>query len=51
VWTRLASATGVASRWGPTDGCIGIPNEDVEALFDAVPVGTKIVIAAARPSP
>jgi murein L,D-transpeptidase YafK len=51
MWTRLASATGLAGVWGPTDGCIGVTNEDVEELFKAVPVGTKIVIAPARPAP
>lgn len=48
IWTRLASATGLAGVWGPTDGCIGVTNEDVEALFKAVPVGTRVVIAASR---
>jgi murein L,D-transpeptidase YafK len=49
LWTRLASATGVASVWGPTDGCIGMANEDVEVLFKAAPIGTKVVIDPARP--
>jgi hypothetical protein len=35
--------------WGPTDGCIGVANEDAEALFDAVTIGTPIVTAAERP--
>ena len=26
AWTRLASATGLAGVWGPTDGCIGLVN-------------------------
>jgi lipoprotein-anchoring transpeptidase ErfK/SrfK len=30
--------------WGPTDGCIGMVNEDVELVYDAVPVGTSVVI-------
>jgi murein L,D-transpeptidase YafK len=51
AWTRFASAAGIASVWGPTDGCIGVANEDSEALFDAVPVGTKVTIAPARPAP
>jgi len=50
LWTRLASAAGLAGVWGPTDGCIGVANEDVEVLFKAVPVGTKVVIAPARPA-
>jgi murein L,D-transpeptidase YafK len=49
IWTRIASAAGLAGVWGPTDGCIGVTNEDVEGLFDAVPVGTRVVIAPARP--
>jgi murein L,D-transpeptidase YafK len=51
IWTRLASATGVSGLWGPTDGCIGVANEEVELLFDAVPAGTRVVIAPARPAP
>jgi lipoprotein-anchoring transpeptidase ErfK/SrfK len=30
--------------WGPTDGCIGMTNEDVEVVYDAVRVGTRVVI-------
>ncbi len=30
--------------WGPTDGCVGMINEDVEELYDLVPVGTEIVL-------
>jgi murein L,D-transpeptidase YafK len=48
LWIRFAHATEAAKVWGPTEGCIALTNEDVEALFDAVPVGTKVVIAAAR---
>jgi murein L,D-transpeptidase YafK len=50
AWTRFASAAGVSALWGPTDGCIGVSNEDVEVLFDAAPVGTKVTILTARPS-
>lgn len=49
IWTRFASATGLSSVWGPTDGCIGVTNEDVEFLYQAVPIGTKVVILPARP--
>lgn len=48
AWTRFARTTGLAGVWGPTDGCIGLVNEDVEALYAAVPVGTRVVIAASR---
>src|SRR5262249_27427458 len=50
AWTRFASATGLAGVWGPTDGCIGVVNEDAEALYKLVPIGTKVVISAARPA-
>jgi murein L,D-transpeptidase YafK len=50
LWTRLASAAGIAGKWGPTDGCIGVANEDVEVLFKAVAVGTRVTIAPARPA-
>jgi murein L,D-transpeptidase YafK len=49
AWTRAVGMLGLASVWGPTDGCVGVANEDVEALFDAVAVGTPILIAAERP--
>jgi len=48
AWIRFASVAGVASVWGPTDGCIALTNEDVEALYEIVPVGTRVVIAATR---
>jgi hypothetical protein len=51
VWTRLASAAGLAGVWGPTDGCIGVANEDAELLFAAAPIGTKVVIFSTRPAP
>jgi lipoprotein-anchoring transpeptidase ErfK/SrfK len=31
-------------------GCIRMHNEDVEALYDLVPVGTKVIIVGSRPS-
>jgi len=33
-----------SSAWGPTDGCIGMINEDVEDVFDAAPAGTAVHI-------
>jgi len=51
IWTRLASATGLSGVWGPTDGCIGVANEEAELLFALVPVGTRVVIAPSRPLP
>jgi murein L,D-transpeptidase YafK len=44
IWTRVAAATRLSRVWGPTDGCIALVNEDVEALHDAVKVGTRVVI-------
>jgi murein L,D-transpeptidase YafK len=49
AWLRIASATGLASMIGPTDGCIGVSNEDVEALYDVIPAGTPVFIAPERP--
>lgn len=49
LWTRVAASTGLAAVWGPTDGCIGVTNEDVEFLYARVPVGTKVVIAPGWP--
>jgi murein L,D-transpeptidase YafK len=48
VWTRLARSSGLSGVWGPTDGCVAIANEEVEGLYDLVPVGTRVTIAAAR---
>lgn len=44
AWIRLSSATGLGQLWGPTDGCIGLANEDVASLYALVPVGTKVTI-------
>jgi murein L,D-transpeptidase YafK len=44
IWTRVAAATGLARLWGPTDGCIGLTNEDVEVVYDSVQTGTKVTI-------
>ena len=50
LWIQLAKASGFSGAWGPTDGCIGVTNEDAEAVFDTVTIGTKVVIAPARPA-
>lgn len=44
AWIRISRGAGVSSAWGPTDGCIGVANEDVETLYELVPVGTRVVI-------
>jgi murein L,D-transpeptidase YafK len=51
AWIRVARTTGLVSKIGPTDGCIGVDNEDVEALYTIVPIGTPVFIAPARPEP
>ncbi|WP_437745356.1 L,D-transpeptidase [Sorangium sp. So ce1504] len=33
AWIRLANAAGLQKLWGPTDGCIGLTNEDVDVLY------------------
>lgn len=44
VWLRLGNTLGLLSLWGPTDGCIGVTNEAVESLYEAVQVGAPIRI-------
>jgi murein L,D-transpeptidase YafK len=48
AWTRFARAAGIAAVWGPTDGCIGLSNEDVEVLYDVVPAGARVTISPSR---
>jgi murein L,D-transpeptidase YafK len=41
----IRGAGGISAKsWGPTDGCIGMTNEDVEQVFDAVGVGTIVTV-------
>jgi murein L,D-transpeptidase YafK len=41
----IRSAGQISSRaWGPTDGCVGMINEDVEVVFDALQVGAEVRI-------
>ena len=51
AWLRLGKTLGLMQLWGPTDGCIGVTNEDVEVLYSLVPVGTPVIIAPERPPP
>lgn len=44
AWIRLAHVTGLGRRWGPTDGCIALDNDDVEYLYAHVAVGTPVEI-------
>ncbi len=44
AWIRLSHDTRLGQLWGPTDGCIGLTNEDIEQVFDAVQVGTPVEI-------
>ena len=45
MWIRVAQVTSLSRLWGPTDGCIALINEDVEALADVAPVGTPVRIS------
>jgi hypothetical protein len=49
AWIRVGRATGLSGIIGPTDGCIGVSNEDVERLYATIPVGTPVIIAPKRP--
>lgn len=44
VWLSVGHTLGLNRLWGPTDGCIGVSNQDIEALYDAVRVGTPVQI-------
>lgn len=44
IWLRLGHTLGLNRLWGPTDGCIGVTNEDIEVLYAATRVGTPVVI-------
>jgi murein L,D-transpeptidase YafK len=44
AWLRLGNTLGLMQLWGPTDGCIGVANEDVEILYQAVKLGTRVTI-------
>jgi len=49
VWLEVSHSTGLSSVVGPTDGCIGISNDDVERLYAVLPVNTLITILPQRP--
>lgn len=44
IWLRLGHALSLNELWGPTDGCIGVANEDIDILYAAVHVGTPVLI-------
>lgn len=44
IWLRLGHTLRLNRLWGPTDGCIGVSNEDIEVLYAAVRVGTPVEI-------
>ena len=44
AWVRAAKLTGFSRFWGPTDGCILVPNEDADLLFRVIPEGTPVRI-------
>jgi L,D-transpeptidase catalytic domain len=39
----------IAVDW--TDGCIAVSNEDIDYLYDHVPVGTPVIISSGDPPP
>lgn len=41
---RIFLRTARSVAWGPTDGCIGLTNEDVEVVYEAVRNGTEVEI-------
>lgn len=49
AWIRFANVTGLSGVIGPTDGCIGVNNEDVERLYAAIPVNAPVTIFPHRP--
>lgn len=49
AWIKFGQVTGLSSIIGPTDGCIGVSNEDVERLYSAVPINTPVVIMPKKP--
>ncbi len=42
---RVFIRTARRVAWGPTDGCIGLTNEDVEVVYEAVRAGTDVDIS------
>ena len=44
LWLRTGHTLGLNRLWGPTDGCIGVSNEDIETLYAAARVGTPVLI-------
>lgn len=44
LWIPFAHRLGLIERWGPTDGCIALSNDDVAELFLHVHVGTPVTI-------
>ncbi len=44
LWIPLGAWSGLSSLWGPTDGCIGLRNADVDVVDAAVRIGTPVTI-------
>lgn len=44
LWIDIARPLGFGSVWGPTDGCIGLKNEDVEVVYEVAKAGTLVTI-------
>ena len=45
VWLSAGHALRLNRLWGPTDGCIGLSNEDIEVLYAVARVGTPVLIS------
>lgn len=44
LWLRGGHVLGLNRLWGPTDGCIGVSNTDIETIYRAARVGTPVHI-------
>lgn len=45
LWIPFAHRLGLVRRWGPTDGCVALTNENVRELYRHVTVGTPVFIS------
>ena len=45
VWLSAGHAFRLNRLWGPTDGCIGVSNQDIETLYAVARVGTPVLIS------
>ena len=50
VWIRGSKITSFSQFWGPTDGCILVPNEDADLLYRIIPLGTPVRVLPRPPT-